>query len=427
MREKAIKLKLNQHNEEVKLLWKEFSEKRVSRVPVQMAGFDERFFIMNPEINVKGFTWEHLFNSADAIIEFRIQVYKWWRTIEKPFSDMEYPIDELPDRWGRCNPFFESAHELAVLGATLNYSKSNDNPDCSYLLSGAKKWNFENIKYDVDPEGNGVFGKSIKLWREVKKKCETLKVDGRTIEPPGLPWRLFGGDGPFSVACGLRGSDVMIDMYEDPVYYHSLMKWITGGVIARMRSTREFAAVELGRPNGLEDDFQVGDDSAAMLSPQAYTKFVLPYWRQICSVFAKPGTHRAAHMCGNAQHLFKIMVDELQTVSFDTGFPCNLGKAREELGPEIHLQGNITPALIHSGPISKIKGEILGILRSGVTKGRKFILKDGTNVPPCTPMQHLVECYYFAKEMGRYVDENDNVAAMFAEGQSIFPWKNYNR
>jgi uroporphyrinogen-III decarboxylase len=58
--------------------------------------------------------------------------------------------------------------------------------------------------------------------------------------------------------------------------------------------------------------------------------------------------------------------------------------------------------LLREGPVEEIRGEVIKVLQSGVMEGGRFLLCEGNNVAPCTPIEHMRTMYETGKEYGRY-------------------------
>lgn len=58
--------------------------------------------------------------------------------------------------------------------------------------------------------------------------------------------------------------------------------------------------------------------------------------------------------------------------------------------------------VLRYGTPAQVRQETLRILRSGVMEGGKFILREGNNLAPGTPLENLHAMYETAKEAGRY-------------------------
>jgi uroporphyrinogen-III decarboxylase len=220
----------------------------------------------------------------------------------------------------------------------------------------------------------------------------------------------LGNDGPFTVACALRPPDLlMTDMTDDPAYFHRLIGLITDAMVARIKALRGY----YDRPLVTKDACGLADDACAMLSARTYREFVLPYHRRLVEQLADRKAIKATgsgrismHLCGDASHLFRTMVDELGINVFDTGFPIHHGKVRRELGPDVWIQGGPTVQTLKDGTPAEVFQETRRILLSGVKAGGRFVLREGNNLAPCTPMDNIEAMYRPCLEFGR-LDRED--------------------
>ena len=111
---------------------------------------------------------------------------------------------------------------------------------------------------------------------------------------------------------------------------------------------------------------------------------------------------RGIHLCGDATRHFVTLRDELNVQSFDTGFPVDFGKLRRELGPDVEIMGGPPVAdLLHGTPES-VYEKSKQILLSGIKEGGRFILREGNNLPPCTPVENLEAMYRACLDYGTY-------------------------
>ncbi|MBO3803674.1 MAG: hypothetical protein JTT11_07400, partial [Candidatus Brockarchaeota archaeon] len=90
----------------------------------------------------------------------------------------------------------------------------------------------------------------------------------------------------------------------------------------------------------------------------------------------------------------------LDPKSLDSGFPLDLKKARDVLGDDVVIRGNLHVMTLLEGPREKIRSEALGILGSGVLKGKMFIFGEGNNVAPFTPVENMNYAYEVVREHG---------------------------
>ncbi|MGC9064836.1 MAG: uroporphyrinogen decarboxylase family protein, partial [bacterium] len=151
-----------------------------------------------------------------------------------------------------------------------------------------------------------------------------------------------------------------------------------------------------------KESWGFADDSIELISEKVYKEFVLPYHKKLINAFSLGGPNMI-HLCGKASHHFLTIKNELNVMDFDTGYPTDLGKMRKVLGLEVTLRGNISPILLKDGPIEDIKEEVIRVLRSGVMEGGKFLLCEGNNIAPLTPIEHMKVMYDTGKEYGQYI------------------------
>ena len=152
-----------------------------------------------------------------------------------------------------------------------------------------------------------------------------------------------GTDGPFTVAIGVRGTELLEDMLLDKDYYHRLMDFIVEAIIQHVRAWRAYLGVELKpvRVNFADDDIQY-------LSLRQYQELVLPYHRRLMAALYGPGPH-AMHLCGNVQRHLPTIAKELNVKSFDTGFPLDFSTLRDEVGEDVEIQGGVPVAELQRG------------------------------------------------------------------------------
>ena len=108
------------------------------------------------------------------------------------------------------------------------------------------------------------------------------------------------------------------------------------------------------------------------------------------------------HLCGDATRHFKTIRDELNIYNFDTGFPVDHRALCEELGEEVAIQGGPQAQLIHQGTPEEIEAESKRILEAVKPVSRRFIFRDGNDIPPYTPMENIQALYDACLKHGRY-------------------------
>lgn len=391
----ANPLNFEEHNAEVARVWKAYREGRPYRVPVSIHG-SIRNLIQNPALNTTGYTFEDFFKDPEAQIQCQLAYQKWYRynlvcdrEMGPPKNGWQLAID------------FQNSYDAGWFGCPLHYD-GNAVPDTVEILK-EDKYKLYQMECP-DPLRGGLLGRAMEFFEYMHERCKNLEFEGLPVLPPTtIPGE--SNDGPLSVAYKLRGAaEVCMDMMTDPKYYHDLMKFITECLIRRMKAIRQWRWAR--NPNSpdkgqFKRSYHFADDAVVLLSVEQYKEFVLPYHKRLAEEFSD-GSRASVHMCGDAARFFKILRDELNVYSFDTGFPVDHGWIRRELGPEVQILGGPPVMLVKDGPPGAIRESVRRICASGVMEGGKFILIAANNLAPLTPVEHVVTLYEAGKEFGRY-------------------------
>ncbi len=103
---------------------------------------------------------------------------------------------------------------------------------------------------------------------------------------------------PFFLACALRGiNQVMLDVYDDPVFMEQLLDICTETVIRYAKAMAQVGAHILN----------TGDSPAMLLGPAKVPKFALPYQQQVFNELQSYGIPTTLHICGNTTQLLEFM------------------------------------------------------------------------------------------------------------------------
>jgi uroporphyrinogen-III decarboxylase len=370
-------------NAEKAALWRGYSEGRSSRVPVRL-NVNPRVVLQDPGLNEGGWTFESAAGDPEIHVEVSLRWQRYVRTVLNRWTDAPYGAPEV---WEVGLQVY-NVHEAAFFGAEVRWTAGQVPATEPILDEGNRR---EVLKLDVEhPLERGYYRKMLDFWEEMALVCKGKRFEGRPVRL--MPWAV-GTDGPVTVACNLRGVDFLTEIIEEPEWADELMGLITRQAIVRRRAWWEYWGDRLVRGNGQ------ADDSCAMLSPGMYRERVLPLHRRYYES-APREMGRGMHLCGNASHLFPIMVEELGVRSFDTGFPVDHGKVRREVGPEVEIYGGVETALLLNGTAEQVYGRAKEILLSGVKEGGRFVLQEANNLPPGVPLGNLEAMYRACLEYG---------------------------
>jgi len=266
----------------------------------------------------------------------------------------------------------QNCEESAWFGCKIEYPEG-DMPFMQPIFQKDKKKLYEMTI--PNPLSGNIMKMVMEQYEHLEEKRKKTDFEGKPVGATGLP--LMGTDGPLTVACDLRGvSEVATDFYENPEFLRDLLSFIVDAEIVRIKKIKEFMKQEIK-----VQCWGFADDSIELISTEMYKDFVLPFHKKLLAEFSMGGPN-SIHLCGKVQRHLKFLSEELNIKTFDLGFPTDMGKARQDVGEDVTLVGNIPSHLLKSGPEQAIRNEVNKLCESGVMKGGRFILQDGNNCAP---------------------------------------------
>jgi len=203
-------------------------------------------------------------------------------------------------------------------------------------------------------------------------------------------------DGPFTLATQLVDPRQIIKaMHRDKPLVHKLMKICTEAEITWIKERLS----EEGRLHEEREEWHFADDSCQLLSPQMYEEFVAPYQRKIVNRFSRGGVS-GIHMCGRVSHLIPTIRRLFHPKQWDFGYPIDPLWAKEVVGEDCVLIGNVSPLLLANGTRDEVEAVSRRCLEA-VANGGGYILMDGNNIPEA-PLDNVRAMIGVAKRFGRY-------------------------
>jgi MtaA/CmuA family methyltransferase len=184
-------------------------------------------------------------------------------------------------------------------------------------------------------------------------------------------------EGPCAEAADLRGiNTLMLDFYDDPAFVRDLFDFILEMELAFAR-----AQVEAGC-----DLIGVGDAAASLAGPQFYEQFIWPYEKKMFDRLHEMGTRIRLHICGDITHILEP-IGRLDCDFVDVDYKVSLAQARQAMGPDQVLAGNINPvAVLRDGTPESITQAIAQCHRQA---GPRYIVAAGCEVPRDTPPENV--------------------------------------
>ena len=191
-------------------------------------------------------------------------------------------------------------------------------------------------------------------------------------------------EGPCAEAADLRGiNTLMLDFYDDPDFVRQLFDFVLELGLRFARAQIE-AGVEL---------MGVGDAAASLIGPQLYHDFVWPYEKRLVEGIHKMGCKVRLHICGNINRILEP-IGQLGCDLIDLDFMVPVAAARQQMGPDAVLLGNLDPVrTLRNGTPESIREAIAQCHREA---GSRFIIGAGCEVPRHTPPENLLALTHYA-------------------------------
>ena len=195
-------------------------------------------------------------------------------------------------------------------------------------------------------------------------------------------------EGPCAEAADLRGiNTLMTDFFDDPPFVRDLFEF----------------AVELGRRFAQAqvtagvDIIGVGDAAASLVGPQIYEEFVWPYEKKMVDAIHEMGALVRLHICGNINRILEP-IGKLGCDIVDLDYMVSVADAREKMGPDQVLLGNIDPVnTLRSGTPESITEAVGQCHREA---GPRYVVSAGCEVPRDTADENVMALREYARSHG---------------------------
>lgn len=378
------------HNREVREIWRTFDAGDPIKMPM-VAGVSDRFWVMNRNTNPKGVSFREYTDNPDLMFEMQAGFDRYRRLHVIGDHMMGYPEEE-EEGWN-VNIDFQNYYEASWFGCKVEFPGHEVPYAVPMLNEDNKELLFE--KGIPDPF-SGIMGLGRDYYERYLERKKTYLLDGYPVAH--IQMFFTGTDGPFTIGCELLGAaQLCVLLYEDPDYVHQLMNYLTEATILRMKAWRKY--LDLAE---ISESFDFADDSIMLLSEEMYREFVLPYHKKLLRGLSTMEVPGRMHLCGDATRHFQTIVRELNISSFDTGFPVDHGRLVRELGPEITILGGPKSELVRAGSREQIMEEAKRIIQEVRPYTKKFILREGNDIAPYTPLENIAALYEARERYGIY-------------------------
>lgn len=226
------------------------------------------------------------------------------------------------------------------------------------------------------------------MEQDVPYVLETIKILRRELAGK-VPLIGFGG-APFTLACYMvegKGSkdfaQIKRMMYAAPDVYAALMEKITTMSMEYLN-----AQITAGA-----QCIQIFDTWGGILSPVDYERYVLPYTSRLINGLNRMETPVIHFVKGSGAMLESVKKAGGDVMGLD--WHVNLGSARDLLGPQMAVQGNLDPTTLYA-PQNIIEREVKRVLDENAGRpGHIFNLGHGI-LPTVSPenAKFMVECVH---------------------------------
>ncbi|MHB0997968.1 MAG: uroporphyrinogen decarboxylase family protein [Armatimonadota bacterium] len=329
-----------------------------------------------------GMTYGDLFSDVETQYYWQLQF-------------MKYRMENIPeDIWGSPTvvvyPYFDNVVDPSAFGGEIGWSE-HETPRAIPVIKSVEAMD----AYPMPELYSGLWGKQTEWWLRMKELAKETNITFNG-EPGNVDVSLLcpGGLSPHMIAVDLVGEDFYWWMIEYPEACHRFLDRITKSI---MRAEENFRSIDTRARGG----YGLAEDSAQILSPKLFKEFIVPYSTALYDKFGSTfKSGRGMHMCGNSTHLHESIVNDMHVSSFDIfGYLVPPKVAAEKLGGMMYLWGNINPMLMLNGTKEEVKAEAMEALKWMAPCGG-FMLGDGANVCPGTPIENLAALTEAAEEYG---------------------------
>ncbi len=334
-------------------------------------------------------------NDPKIMLESQLKAAKW--ILENVDSDYHKIV---------CYPDFMWAEDIESFGAGF-ISPEDDSPWVARPHLLQKDEDLEKLRR-IDYVHSSIHGKMLNYYEKMKEIAGdyTLRFkDGMTIETTELVY--MGGAGiigPMVIAGDLLSVETLsLDLFDRPDYIKELLSIIVEKSIQWIDAARRISGGRTAFANDYHEGFIfIGDDGTAQLSPKHMKEFALKPLKKLSDYIRNKGLKVMAHNCGKADHLLKYWIEDIKIDRY-IGFSYLTDKTRirDIMGGKVTIIGGVDTSNLHEGTSKTVREDVrkaLEILKN--VPG--FVLMDGHNVAPGTPVENLNAVTEAAREYGSF-------------------------
>ncbi|OGD28193.1 MAG: hypothetical protein A2Y56_08285 [Candidatus Aminicenantes bacterium RBG_13_63_10] len=352
------------------------------RVPV-IPALAHRFLVPKT-----GIPFRDYYGSPEVMLRTQILAQKWL------MENIRTDAYAITGPWVGAWTDFQNTFEAGSLGVEVFFPES----DIPWVGPGWVRDEADLRRLEAMDFMNGPINIQQVIYR--RKMLEVaedypVRFQGGPVFYPGREAALtHTSDGPFGVAGDLMGhAEIFQAVLERPDFVRELLRIVTDKLIEYL----DFCWKEEGLP--VPKDFAWTDDLAAGLSERMFREVVLPSERRLRFHF---DGRVSFHMCGKTDHLLEIFAHDLEIHEFQGfGYEVSLERVAEVMGGKVVLLGNVNPMLIYGGTPDEVREAARRTIEV-LAPGRGYIVQDGNNIPPGSPVANINAMMEAAERWGRY-------------------------
>ncbi len=292
-----------------------------------------------------------------------------------------------------CYPDFMWVEDVDSFGAKTVFPE-NDSPWVARPHFLQENEDLSKVR-NVDWVHNGLHGKMLKYFVEMKQAAGDYEIvfdDGKVV--PAVECVYPGGAGVIGLA-GLAGDlcsveKFSLDMFDKPEWVKQLLDIIVTKAIDWIDAVAELNGGRAAFCSDFNEGvIHVGDDGTAQMSPAQITEFMAAPHKRLADHIRSLGYQVQAHNCGKADHLLSFWQNEIKVDRY-IGFSYLTDKKalREIMGGKVFLMGGIDTVKLHDGK----PADVMEDCRKNLAVFKDcpgFVMMDGHNVAPGTPVENL--------------------------------------
>lgn len=334
-----------------------------------------------------GISFRDYYSDPETMLRAQILGQKWL------MENVRTDAYSITGAWVGAWTDFQNTFEAGSLGCEVIFPDD----DIPWVGEGWVKTEDDLDRLEaMDFARSGLNAKQVAYRNAMMAVAEKYPVrfkGGEIFYPGANPALTHTSDGPFGVAGDLMGQiELFLACSERPEFVRRLLRIVTDKLIEYL----DFCWEEEGLT---KRDFAWTDDLAVNMSAEMYRDLVLPEEQRLRFHF---DGWLSLHMCGKTDHMLEIFRDDLQIHEFQGfGYQVDLDKVAEVMGGKVVLVGNVDPMLIHRGTPEQVRDATRRAIEK-LAPYRGYIVQDGSNIPPNTPLENINAMTEAAELYGRY-------------------------